>query len=63
MWLWAGRPPQRPQPHEVNQVRLFGPLKRCYTQQVVVEIIFDHQTHTQANGDLIHDACDLGSTS
>jgi hypothetical protein len=26
MWLWAERPPQRPQPHEVNQVWLFGPL-------------------------------------
>jgi len=26
MWLWAGIPQRRPQPHEVNQVRLFGPL-------------------------------------
>jgi hypothetical protein len=26
MWLWAERPPQRPQPHEVNQTQLFGPL-------------------------------------
>jgi len=26
MWLWAKRPPQGPQPHEVNQARLFGPL-------------------------------------
>ncbi len=26
MWLWARRPPQRPQPHEVNQAWLFGPL-------------------------------------
>jgi hypothetical protein len=26
MWLWPRKPPQKPQPHEVNQVRLFGPL-------------------------------------
>jgi hypothetical protein len=26
IWLWARRPPQRPQPHEVNQAQLFGPL-------------------------------------
>jgi hypothetical protein len=26
MWLWAGRPLQRPQPHEVNQVQFFGPF-------------------------------------
>jgi hypothetical protein len=29
----------------------------------VVEIIFNHQTHTQANGDPAHDACDPRSTS
>jgi len=26
MWLWARGPPWRTQPHEVNQVWLFGPL-------------------------------------
>jgi hypothetical protein len=26
MWLWAKKPLWRPQPHEVNQTRLFGPL-------------------------------------
>jgi hypothetical protein len=26
MWLWAKRPLWRPQPHEVNQAWLFGPL-------------------------------------
>jgi hypothetical protein len=26
MWLWARRPLRRPQPHEVNQMQLFGPL-------------------------------------
>jgi hypothetical protein len=26
MWLWIRRPPWRPQPHEVNQMWLFGPL-------------------------------------
>jgi hypothetical protein len=28
---YAPKDPQRPQPHEVNQMRLFGPLKRFYT--------------------------------
>jgi hypothetical protein len=26
MWLWVGGPPQRSQPHKINQVLLFGPL-------------------------------------
>jgi len=26
MWLWVGRPLRKPQPHDVNQVRLFGPF-------------------------------------
>jgi hypothetical protein len=26
MWLWPIKPPRRPQPHEVNQAWLFGPL-------------------------------------
>jgi hypothetical protein len=38
------------------------PSKRLYTWPNV-EIIFYHQTHIQANGNLTHDACDLGSTS
>jgi hypothetical protein len=65
MWLWAKRPPQKPQPHEVNQAQFLThfSIKRFYTWPNVVEIIFYHQTHTQANGDPTHDACDLGSTS
>jgi len=38
-------------------------IKRLYTWPNVVEITFYHYTHIQANGDPIHDACDLGSTS
>jgi hypothetical protein len=38
-------------------------IKRFYTRPNVVEITFYHQTHVQANGDPIHGACDLGSTS
>jgi hypothetical protein len=37
-------------------------IKRLYTWPNVVEIIFYHQIHTQANGDPIHGACDSGST-
>ncbi len=38
-------------------------IKRFYTRLDVVEITFYHQTHTRANGDLIHSACDPRSTS
>ncbi len=36
---------------------------KLYTWLDVMEIILYHWTHTQANGNLTHDACDLGSTS
>jgi hypothetical protein len=42
--------------NEVNQARF-------YTRPNVMEITFYHWTHTQANKDPIHSACDLGSTS
>jgi hypothetical protein len=38
-------------------------IKRFYTWPYVVEIIFYHRTHIQANGDATHSACDLRSTS
>ncbi len=38
-------------------------IKRLYTRPDVVEITFYHWIHIQANGDLVHNACDLGSTS
>jgi hypothetical protein len=38
-------------------------IKKFYTQPNVVEIIFYHQTHIQANGDPTHDAWDPRSTS
>jgi hypothetical protein len=42
--------------NEVNQARF-------YTRPNVMEITFYHWTHTQANRDPIHSACDPGSTS
>jgi hypothetical protein len=39
------------------------PIKRFYTWPNVVEITFYHWTHTQANGDPFHGACDPRSTS
>ncbi len=39
------------------------PIKRLYTWPDVVEITFYHWTHTQTNGNLAHNAYDLGSTS
>jgi hypothetical protein len=38
-------------------------IKRLYTWPNVVEITFYHRTHTQANGDPSHGACDPRSTS
>jgi len=38
-------------------------IKRLYTWLDVVEITFYHWTHIRANGDPIHGACDLRSTS
>jgi hypothetical protein len=38
-------------------------IKRLYTWPDVVEIAFYHRTHTQVNGDPIHNACDPWSTS
>jgi len=38
-------------------------IKKFHTWENVVEIIFYHQTHTHANGDPTHGACDPGSTS
>jgi hypothetical protein len=38
-------------------------IKRLYTQLDVVEITFYHQTHTWANENLTHGACDPSSTS
>jgi hypothetical protein len=38
-------------------------IKRLYTQRNVVENIFYLLTHTRANGDSIHSACDPRSTS
>jgi hypothetical protein len=38
-------------------------IKRLFTPLDVVEIIFYHQTHYQANGDFAHGACGLRSTS
>jgi hypothetical protein len=37
-------------------------IKRLYTQLDVVEITFYHWIHIQANGDLVHSACDPRST-
>jgi hypothetical protein len=38
-------------------------IKRFYTWPDMVEIIFYHWTHTHANGDLAHGACDPRSTA
>jgi hypothetical protein len=65
MWLSAKRPLQRPQPHEVNQVQLFGPLfhqEALHTTKCGGNHFY-HWIHTQANGDLAHSACDPRSTS
>jgi hypothetical protein len=38
-------------------------IKRFYTWEDVVEVIFYHWTHNHANGNLVHDAFDPRSTS
>jgi len=63
--IWAKRPPQRPQPHEVNQAWLFGPLfhREALHMAQYGGNHFYHWTHTQANGDPSHGAYDPRSTS
>jgi hypothetical protein len=65
MCLWTRSPLRRPQPHEVNQVRLCGPLFHQEASHIARcgGITFYHWIHIRGNGDLAHGACDLRSTS
>jgi hypothetical protein len=65
MWLCAKKPPQRPQPNEVNQMQLFGP----FFHQVTLHTARCGGNHFLpsdsylGNGDPTRGACDPRSIS